>query len=223
MIELSDISFSYAGEPLLSNVNMRIGPRDFVGLVGANGSGKTTLVKLVLGLLKPSAGSVRYMLGGKAVSSIAIGYLPQVSRIDPLFPLTVRAVVELGLVTGKSLFMKAGDSAAVDEALLRVGILHLDNKPIGQLSGGELQRTLLARAIVSRPQMLILDEPDTFLDKKSQDTLYSLLSELNRECAVLVVSHNEQRIKDYASHIAYIDGTVDCCRIEEGINNGRTE
>ena len=205
MIELSDISFSYAGEPLLSNVNMRIGPRDFVGLVGANGSGKTTLVKLILGLLKPSAGSVRYMLGGKAVSSIAIGYLPQVSRIDPLFPLTVRAVVELGLVTGKTLFIKGSDSTAVDEAMQRVGILHLARKPIGQLSGGELQRTLLARAIVSRPQMLVLDEPDTYLDKKSQDTLYSLLSELNRECAVLVVSHNEQRIKDYASNIAYID------------------
>ena len=214
MIELSDISFSYTGEPLLSNVNLHIGPRDFIGLVGANGCGKTTLVKLILGLLKPSSGSVRYMLDGKAVPSLAIGYLPQVSRIDPLFPLTVRAAVELGLVTGKSLFMKAGDSVAVDEAMQRVGILHLADKPIGQLSGGELQRTLLARAIVSRPQMLLLDEPDTYLDKKSVDTLYSLLSTLNRDCAVLVVSHNEPRIKEYASHIAYIDGTVDCCRIE---------
>lgn len=214
MIELSNVSFSYQSEPLLHNVNMHIAPRDFVGFVGVNGSGKTTLVKLILGLLKPSSGTIRYMLNGKFVSSIAIGYLPQVSHIDPLFPVTVKGAVEMGLVKQSTLFAKSNDNAAVDEAMQRVGVQHLAHKPIGQLSGGELQRTLLARAIVSHPQMLILDEPDTFLDKKSQDTLYSLLSELNRECAVLVVSHNEQRIKDYASHIAYVDGTVDCCRIE---------
>ena len=201
MIELSNVSFSYQSEPLLYNVNMHIAPRDFVGFVGVNGSGKTTLVKLILGLLKPSSGTIRYMLNGKFVSSIAIGYLPQVSHIDPLFPVTVKGAVEMGLVKQSTLFAKSNDNAAVDEAMQRVGVQHLAHITI-------------ARAMISNSQMLILDEPDTFLDKKSQDTLYSLLSELNRECAVLVVSHNEQRIKDYASHIAYVDGTVDCCIVE---------
>ena len=95
MIDLVDVSFSYNKQPLLSNVNLHIAQRDFIGLMGSNGCGKTTLVKLILGLLKPTAGAIKYSLNGAYVNTLAIGYLPQISRIDPLFPISVREVVQL--------------------------------------------------------------------------------------------------------------------------------
>ena len=205
MIDLVDVSFSYNKQPLLSNVNLHIAQRDFIGLMGSNGCGKTTLVKLILGLLKPTAGAIKYSLNGAYVNTLAIGYLPQISRIDPLFPISVREVVQLGLVDSIRLFAKNDDKEAVLEAMQRVDISHLADKSIGRLSGGELQRALLARAIVSRPQILVLDEPDTYLDKRSEDALYSLLCELNNDCAVLVVTHNEQRIRGCTSNVVFVD------------------
>lgn len=207
MIELKNVSFSYDSNELLSDVNLTIARNDYWGIVGPNGCGKSTLLKIILRLIKPDSGEVIYRKEGKEVPALTMGYVPQSSQIDKMFPITVREVVALGLIGEKK-----SASDAVEEVMRQMDIYVIADKPIGALSGGELQRTLMARAVVSRPDVLVLDEPDTYLDKKSVDTLYSLLSSLNSDCTVLVVSHNESRIKEYASHIAYVEGTVNCCR-----------
>ena len=142
MISVEGLKVEFNATPLFEDVAYVINKKDRIALVGKNGAGKSTMLKILAGLQSPTEGVVAIP------RECTIGYLPQVSRIDPLFPLTVRAAVELGPVTGKSLFMKAGDSVAVDEAMQRVGILHLADKPIGQLSGGELQRTLDRKSVV---------------------------------------------------------------------------
>lgn len=208
MIELRDVCFSYGGDRLLHNVNLTVGQRDFLGIVGCNGSGKTTLLKIIMGMLKPNEGRVVYRRGGDVVRRLSVGYLPQYSRIDRMFPVTVRETVGLGLLDASHLLTGSisgcNRKAAVDEAMRRMEITALADKPIGRLSGGELQRTMLARAVVSHPDVLVLDEPDTYLDARSENRLYALLGELNRDCAVVLVGHDVKTIVANATHVAFM-------------------
>lgn len=207
MIKLRNVSFSYGASPLLDGVNIEIGRCDFWAIVGANGCGKTTLLKLIMGQLHPSSGCVER--SGRA-GEPAVGYLPQYSRIDKSFPITVREAVSLGLVDRGNLFNPfAGFCRAwVDEAMERMQVAHLANKRVDELSGGELQRALLARAFVSHPEVLLLDEPSTYLDAASEERMYGLLSELRGDCAIVLVGHNVDALRAYASHIAFVDGGV---------------
>ncbi len=208
MIALDKISFSYTNRVLLDNVTLNIGEHDFVAVVGSNGCGKTTLMKIILGLLKPHSGQIVFSRGGCTVPTLSMGYLPQYSQIDRLFPVTVREVVKMGLLCKSNLwqpFTGRQQGKAIDAAVERMGLARLVNSPIGVLSGGELQRTMLARAIVSRPDVIILDEPDTYLDNNSENMMYSLLKQLNDECTIVLVSHDAENVAKWPKCIYSLD------------------
>lgn len=210
MIELQNIAFSYDNRPLLCNVNMVVHDCDFVGIVGSNGSGKTTLVRLILRLLKPTSGKILFSKNGKEVASLSMGYVPQCSQIDRYFPISVREVVRMGLIEGKHIcsYIFNRQEEAVSRAVSRMNISAIADKPISMLSGGELQRTMLARAIVSHPDVLVLDEPSTYLDAASGDNLYALLQELNKECSIILVGHDVENIKKNAKQVISLDGAA---------------
>lgn len=208
MIELRNVSFSYGAEPLLDNVNLVIEEHDFLGVVGSNGCGKSTLIKLMMGLLKAQRGVIERCSANGTVP--VMGYLPQCSSIDNMFPMSVREAVSLGLV-GKHNYCNPFsriDITLVDEAMERMMVTQLADKNIGQLSGGELQRVLLARAVVSRPDIIFLDEPSTYLDNRSERYLYELIKQLNDSCAVVLVGHDIENIRSFAKRVAVVDRGV---------------
>lgn len=205
LISLSNLSAGYPGNIVLSNVSFDIFPGDFTGIIGPNGGGKTTLLKVILGLLKPQNGSFRRYIGKHD-----IGYLPQVSQFDNQFPITVTNVVLSGLSTGINFKRKKNPESIlkVKEVLASVGISELSHRPIGELSGGELQRTMLARAIVSAPKLLILDEPNTYVDNRFEQELYKILAELNKSMTILLVSHDVGIISPFIKSIACVNGSL---------------
>ena len=187
IIQLTDISASYDEKTVLSHVNLTVYERDFLGVIGPNGGGKTTLIKIILGLLKPASGSVRFYKNEKEVPEIAMGYLPQYNSIDKKFPISVYEVVLSGLNKQKSLFHRytPEQHELVSRIIARMGLEGLESRAIGELSGGQLQRALLGRALVSNPEVVILDEPNTYIDKRFEAKLYSLLEEINKERAII--------------------------------------
>ncbi len=205
LIRIKDVDVAYQKLPVLSRVSLTIHYRDFIGIIGPNGGGKTTLVRTILGLIKPQKGGIEY-----GVRRSEIGYLPQGNKIDDQFPITVREVVASGLATGK--FSegnpKQSHRTTIDHALEQVGMTSLQSRSIGNLSGGELQRTMLARAIVSSPRLLILDEPETHVDNKFELELYTLLKELNHTMTILLVSHDIGIISPYIKTIACVNRTL---------------
>ncbi len=210
LIKLSRISGGYEGKIVLRNVNLEIYPNDFLGIIGPNGGGKTTLIKMILGLLKPASGDIAYSLQGKRTNEISIGYLPQYNTIDKKFPISVYEVVLSGLNKQKSLFrpFTTEQHAQVQRTIARMGLQGLEKRAIGQLSGGQMQRALLGRALVSNPQAIILDEPDTYIDKQFAQKLYALLEEINRECAIILVSHDIATVLHHVKSIAFVNGTL---------------
>ncbi len=205
LIALKDVSASYGTKPVLRNISLEIFPQDFIGVIGPNGGGKTTLLRIILGLLKTDKGTMVRNLGKED-----IGYLPQVNQFDDQFPITVNDVVLSGLTAGLNLRRKNRKSSLdlVEKVLEDVGITALHNRPIGELSGGELQRTMLARAIISSPKLLILDEPNTYVDNRFEQELYRILEELNRKMAILLVSHDVGTISPFIKSIACVNGSL---------------
>jgi zinc transport system ATP-binding protein len=191
-IELSNVSFSFNGPPVLEDVTLRIEAGDFVCIVGPNGGGKTTLLKLLLGLLQPDAGQVRLLGGQPKHSRRRAGYMPQYSLVDLRFPVNVMDVVLMGRVTSARWFGPYGHNSrqAAAAALEAVGMADLRRRPFAELSGGQRQRVMIARALVGEPELLLLDEPTASLDMWGQEAFYDLLDELNRRMTVVVVSHD---------------------------------
>lgn len=214
IIRLQDIAARYdtpeGSKEVLHGVNLEVMDHDYLGVIGPNGGGKTTLMRLILGLKKPSGGSISYYHDCQQVESIAIGYLPQYSNIDRRFPISVREVVLSGLDSPHFLFHRFGkkEKAQVAETLNKMELESLADRPIGSLSGGQIQRVLLARAIVSRPDVLILDEPNTYIDKKFQAQMYEMLSRINQDCAIILVSHDIQAVLENAKHVACVNKTL---------------
>jgi zinc transport system ATP-binding protein len=205
LVSMNDITAGYPGNLVLKDVTLSIEPGDFMGIIGPNGGGKTTLLKIILGLLKPIRGTIKRNIGKHD-----IGYLPQVSQFDDQFPITVENVVLSGLSTGMNVRRKKNPESIqkVITVLDSVGISGLSHRPIGELSGGELQRTMLARAIVSTPELLILDEPNTYVDNRFEQELYRILVELNKKMAILLVSHDVGMISPYIKSIACVNGSL---------------
>jgi len=204
ILELRDISAGYDGDMVLKGINLTIADLDFIGVIGPNGGGKTTLVKLILGLIRPMHGSIVFHDPGERN---LIGYLPQVSQTDKKFPITVLEVVLSGLMSVKQGF-RAYASADKDRAMEILGLMgmkQLCRKSIGDLSGGQMQRVYLGRAIIANPKLLILDEPNTFVDNKFEHDLYALLGELNKTMAILMVSHDVGTITSYVKTIACVN------------------
>jgi zinc transport system ATP-binding protein len=211
IIQINNIWANYGKRDILQDVSLIIEENDFLGIIGPNGGGKTTLVKILLGLLKPEKGSIIFYQDGKPVDKIIMGYLPQFSQIDKKFPISAREVILSGLAHKKSVFNKYNhnDYKRVDEIINQLGLNGIENRQIGQLSGGQLQRVLLGRAIVAHPQLLILDEPNTYLDSEGEERLYDSLEQINKESAIILVSHDQSSIKRYAKRIALVDTSLE--------------
>lgn len=208
LIEIKNLSVGYNKEPVLFDVNLSVFEKDFIGVIGPNGGGKTTLLKAILGLLKPLKGEIKFR---KDIDSAKkpIGYLPQVKHIDKNFPITVFEVVRSGSIMKNQHKNNATAIRKKVELLLEeMGISNIRDKAIGNLSGGQMQRVFLCRALLSDPKLLILDEPDTFVDNRFEGELYKKLRQLNEEIAIILVSHDVGTISSYVKTIACVNGNL---------------
>jgi len=204
IVEIRNASAGYNNEVILHNVSLSIQEKDYIGVIGPNGGGKTTLVKLILRLIPPMQGEVIYYGTGQRN---LIGYLPQVNKTDRSFPISVNEVVLSGLLSANAglRHFTRSDKVRALEILEMMGIAHLRKKSIGELSGGQMQRAFLGRAIISEPRLLILDEPNTFVDNKFEHDLYELLRNLNDKMAIMMVSHDVGTITTYVKTIACVN------------------
>lgn len=205
VIKIKNVSVGYDKITVLKNLNLEIFDNDFLGVIGPNGGGKTTLLKAILGLVKPFSGQIEFRedLKGKQKP---IGYLPQVKYIDRKFPITVFDVVKSGSMMQRNIVSKTRIKQKVTDLLHEMGIYGIRDKSIGQLSGGQMQRVFLCRALISTPKVLILDEPDTFVDNRFEGELYEKLRLLNQQMAIVLVSHDLGTISSYVKSIACVNG-----------------
>lgn len=209
VLEIKDLRFSYQREPVLENVNISIETGDFVAMIGPNGGGKTTLLKLILGILSPEYGSIRVLGHPPGKKAGQIGYVPQNVSINDNFPISVLDVVLMGkLGNGNGngrIGMKKQFRQEAIETLDRIGMSGYENRKIGELSVGQKQRVFIARALVTRPKLLLLDEPTANVDAEGQGELYRMLKELNEEMTILVVSHEWLVISAYIKSVACVN------------------
>lgn len=213
MIELDSVAMQWDNHIALQNVSLTINEGDFLAITGPNGGGKTTLLRLILRLIKPTSGKVIYRSHGKEVENLEIGYLPQKNQIDSRFPITVEEVVSLGLMSQKKLSKKERKEK-VSQTIALMGLEEHANRLIGELSGGQLQRTLLGRAIVSNPRVLVLDEPLSYVDKSFEGRLYDIIAQLAKHTTIILVSHEMTRIATMANRHIIIDRTLHECSAE---------
>lgn len=206
LITLQDVSQRYGTRQVLRDVSLQICQGDFVAITGPNGGGKTTLLRIILRLLRPTHGTVSY-----SQPPFQIGYLPQKNMVDARFPITVEEVVASGLLACRGL-TKTEQQTMIDEALEAVDLQERRCQPIGELSGGQLQRTLLSRALVSHPQLLVLDEPLSYVDRAFTQHLYSLLEQMRQRVTVILVSHEMNVIDRMANCHWMVDCTITPCR-----------
>jgi len=207
IVEMKDVWFAYNGQTVLQNVNLNIRQEDFIAMIGPNGGGKTTLLKLMLGLLEPAKGSIRVMGKSTGKASHHIGYVPQDVHINRNFPITAIDVVLMGKLEPKKRLTRGSRQGRRDalQALERMEMAaHADSK-VGELSGGQRQRVFIARALVTQPQLLLLDEPTASIDTKGQADFFRLLKTLNKDVAILVVSHDLMAISTYVKSVACVN------------------
>lgn len=207
VIEVRNVSFAYQGETVLENIDLSVQKGDFIAMIGPNGGGKTTLLKLLLGLLKPDRGSIRVIGKTPRKASPAIGYVPQDVHINRDFPITALDLVLMGKLDPQRGRKRpsAADRRDAQEALARLDMRASAGRRIGELSGGQLQRVFIARALVTRPGLLLLDEPTASIDTRGQAEFYSLLKELNSEMTILVVSHDLLVISRFVKSVACVN------------------
>jgi zinc transport system ATP-binding protein len=206
LLEIKDLSAGYDNQVVLENVSLDIFSNDFIGVIGPNGGGKTTLIKTILGLVKPISGEMNLLISKKN-----IGYLPQVNQIDKRFPITVIDVVRSGKADTAlfSSFQKNKSEKEKAESLLQeMGITSIRNKSIGELSGGQMQRVFLCRALMNEPELLLLDEPSTYVDNNFEGELYLKLKELNNRMAILLISHDVGTISFFVKTIACVNRSL---------------
>ncbi|HYN76665.1 MAG TPA: ABC transporter ATP-binding protein [Lamprocystis sp. (in: g-proteobacteria)] len=216
VIAVEGLGFSYGETQVLESVDLEIAAGEFVGLVGPNAGGKSTLLKLILGLLVPQTGRIRVLGMPPREARRYLGYVPQYPTFPRDFPISVEQVVLMGrLGLGPMLgWYRAADRAAVRAALAEVEALDLVRRRIGTLSGGQLQRVLLARALVGEPRILILDEPTANIDQRVEGDIFDLLAKLNVRLTILVVSHDIAFISGYVRRVACLNHTLICHRTD---------
>lgn len=207
LVQLQNVSFAYNGEPVLNDVNLHIEPGDFIAMIGPNGGGKTTLLKLILGLLQPDKGRIRVMGRAPRQASPAIGYVPQDVHINRSFPITAIDVVMMGMLApGRRLHRRSAQHRQeAMGALERMEVAALAERKIGALSGGQRQRVFIARALVTQPRLLLLDEPTASLDTKGQAEFYRMLETLNETITIVVVSHDLLVVSRYVKSVACVN------------------
>jgi len=207
IIQIADLDFAYNGQRVLEDVNLEVWEGDFIAMIGPNGGGKTTLLRLMLGLLKPERGRIRVMGEPATRVSHHIGYVPQDVHINRSFPITAMDVVLMGKLAPGKRWSKNAQQDRQDalEALDRIDMAGLAHRRIGELSGGQRQRVFIARALVTRPRLLLLDEPTASIDSKGQTDFFRLLKRLNRDITIIVVSHDLLVISTYVKSVACVN------------------
>ncbi|EKE22134.1 MAG: hypothetical protein ACD_7C00041G0002 [uncultured bacterium] len=218
IIEIENVSFGYDNqEDVLTNINLQIHKGDYIGFVGPNGSGKTTLIKIIIGLLKFKEGSIKIF--GKDLDNFKewhrLGYVSQrINEFDKNFPVTVAEVVLMGRYSNRKFGQRITeeDKILTREALEKVGMWDYQERLIGDLSGGQMQRVFIARALVSDPEIIFLDEPTTGIDEKSEKDFYQLLQKLNKEMGItlIIVSHDIEKLTQEVMHIVCINRSLTC-------------
>lgn len=205
VFEMKSVSVRYGTVPVLENVNFKIFQNDFIGVIGPNGGGKTTLLKTVLGIVKPYSGQL--LLNDRFIAQKKIGYLPQISTGDTNFPLNVRDVILSGLMAGKGIFsvMNSDDRKRAAMVIEELGLSDMDKSSLNELSGGQLQRVFLGRAIIGDPKLLLLDEPGNFVDATFEKDFYEKLKDLNKRMAILMVSHDVGTISAHIKSFACVN------------------
>lgn len=211
VIETKKVWVHYGDSCALRDISLTVRERDFLGIIGPNGGGKSTLLKALLGLLEPSGGQIRVFGLPPRQAAPMIGYVPQLALFERSFPISVKDVVLMGrLPLGLQPFHRfsKADREAVDLLLQQTGIWELRERQISRLSGGEFQKTLIARALATGPRLLVLDEPTASVDARSREQIYHLLNELNKEMTIILVTHDLNVISAYVSSLACLNGSL---------------
>lgn len=209
IVSLKAVTVKYGSYTAVENANLEIFDNDFIAIIGPNGGGKTSLVKAILGQVDYS-GEIELSPTLISDKKRLIGYLPQQATFDKQFPISVIEVILSGLQCKKGLWgrYKQSDREKALQLLDYMGIINIANKQIGEISGGQMQRALLCRAIISEPKLLILDEPTNFVDKQFESRLYDILSDLNHRMAIVMVSHDVKRVSNAVKSIVCINRTL---------------
>lgn len=205
LITLSQVSVLRDGKSVVDSIDLRIFPQEILSLIGPNGAGKSTLVRLILGLVKPSSGRI------EKAENLRIGYMPQHVHIEQTMPLTVRRFLGIS---------RTPKAVSTKEVLKQVGAAHLTDSPVQSLSGGELQRVLLARSLLRRPQLLVLDEPAQGVDINGQAELYALIKQIRDQyqCAILMVSHDLHLVMSATDKVICMNHHICCSGLPEQIS-----
>lgn len=211
LLSLYDLSFEREGRRILTDINFTVDRGDFIAITGPNGGGKTTLMRLILGLLKPTRGRICHFdpSGQPNSRPSRPGYLPQKNSVDSHFPISIRSVIASGLL-GEHL-SRADERSRVDAVLELIGLSDIAGRPIGRLSGGQLQRALFGRAIVAKPSVLILDEPLSYLDVEAEKRMYDVIEHIAPSTTILLVSHQMNVIAGMANRHVIVDGHLHEC------------
>lgn len=205
IVNIEDLSFYYDGNIVLDSIDLVIKEKDLLAIIGPNGGGKTTLLKIILGLLRPQSGKVRVFGKDPIKSSHKVGYLRQYQELDRDFPIDVYDAVLMGRYKGAFTKYSEKDRQAASDSLKTLGIHGLKDRHIKDLSGGQLQRMLLARAIVKSPGLLLLDEPLNSIGADMQQEIYELLRDLSKSMAVVFVTHDISAISKYMDKVACLN------------------
>ncbi|MGM0609088.1 MAG: metal ABC transporter ATP-binding protein [Candidatus Muiribacteriota bacterium] len=203
IVKINNLNFKYEYENVLENINLEIKEKDFLALIGPNGGGKSTLIKLILGLLKPSSGSVELFGKKPSVTRFKAGYVPQQQPEDYNFPVTVKEIIEMGF-----LGLKGRNCQKFKELVKELELTSLINKKIGRLSGGQKQRVFIARALIAEPELLILDEPVSGIDNEGQKKIFRILKSLNKKITILMVSHDLNVLINQTNSVACVNKTI---------------
>lgn len=205
---MHSLSASYGANVVLHEVDLRVNESDFIGVIGPNGGGKTTLLKVILGLLKPFKGEI--VFNSTLLNRNAIGYLPQMSTGDINYPVTVSDIVLSGLMINKKIIsgMSSADKKNAGMVIDELGLAGMAGSTLNELSGGQMQRVLLGRAIIGNPKLLLLDEPGNFVDTTFENDFYEKLRDLNKRMAILMVSHDVGTISSHIKSFACVNRSL---------------
>ncbi|MFV0346627.1 MAG: metal ABC transporter ATP-binding protein [Bacteroidales bacterium] len=199
LIQTKDLCIKYGSLIAVEKADIQVNSNDFIGVIGPNGGGKSTLVKALVGLINPYKGKI------EKDKDLKIGYVPQINNIDFKFPIRVEEVINSGIYSKNQ---SSINRRQVDEVMKQMGIDGLQKRPIGELSGGQRQRVYIGRAVIGKPKLLILDEPNTYVDNKFESEMYDLLRELNETMAIMLVSHDVGTIYKHVKSVLCVNKHV---------------
>lgn len=217
VIETKNLTFSYEEDQILKNVSLSVKKGEFIGIIGPNGGGKTTLLKLLMGLLRPTSGSLSVLGLPPKAARKKLGYVPQVMRFDKHFPISVFELVLQGRLSSAPWWggYPEKDKKVALEVIDQVGLIDFKDRPFGTLSGGQAQRALIARAMASKPEILLLDEPTASVDNRAEADIHAILEKLGKDITILMVTHDLNAIMPQVNRVFCIQREVITLKPEE--------